>query len=434
MGALDDSCRSLASPSVFEEVLGGGGALSGREEWAEEADYDKNARKLDFEGHLRALVLLHTTAYESARDLTWAAEEDLLFKALGANFDISVRGLGGAMASRPIEPYWQMFERVQGAVANLPHQRLRGISGKEWSEVADLFGTVDLFDATQVELPPTLADWQETSEERSGFKLQLKLDGRDRQFKEALITTPDGNDNDYFSDLLQLEEEEAGGTPEDHPEDDPEEAPHGEAPHGDLYLFDCGYFSIGQYHRITDTGDSFVTKLHGNMVPQTVCRRPVPEVAADPDRSAAGYSVLEDRLVRLGDDRTDREGGNPGRWYRVLTVEVSTGEQIEVLTNLLWIDAEKICRLYKHRWSIEIVFRWIKDRMQLDRFISRDPTGIVRQTLTALIVWGLLAIFNQGGEKGEFSPKKLWRKLQAAMHQALFDLGRRYQQSVDPPT
>jgi hypothetical protein len=30
----------------------------------------------------------------------------------------------------------------------------------------------------------------------------LKLDGRRRQFKEALITTPDGNDNDYFSDLF----------------------------------------------------------------------------------------------------------------------------------------------------------------------------------------------------------------------------------------
>jgi hypothetical protein len=425
MTALNDSCRSLASPSVFEEVLGGGGALSGREEWAEDADYDKNARKLDFEGHLRSLVLLHTTVYESARDLTWAAEEDLLFEALGADFDISVRGLGGAMADRPIEPYWQMFSRVQAAVEELPHQRLRGISTEEWGEIADLFGTVDLFDATQIELPPSLADWQETSEEKSGFKLQLKLDGRNRQFKEALLTTPDGNDNDYFSDLLGVEGENPSG-------ESSEKESSAEAPRGDLYLFDCGYFSIGQYHRITDTGNSFVTKLHGNIDPQPVCRRPVLESAADPNQNGAGYSVLEDRLVRLGDDRTDRKGGNPGRWYRVLTVEVSTEEQIEVLTNLLWLEAEQICRLYKHRWSIEIVFRWLKDRMQLDRFISRDPTGVVRQTLTALIVWGLLAIFNEGGE--QFSPKKLWRKLQAAMHKALFDLGRRYQQNLDPPT
>jgi len=101
MTASNDSCRSLASPSVFEEVLDGGGALSGREERAEEPRYDKSARKIDFEGHLRALVLLHTTAYESARDLTWAAEEDLLFKALGADFNISVRGLRGALGRPP---------------------------------------------------------------------------------------------------------------------------------------------------------------------------------------------------------------------------------------------------------------------------------------------------------------------------------------------
>jgi len=95
------------------------------------------------------------------------------------------------------------------------------------------------------------------------------------------------------------------------------------------------------------------------------------------------------------------------------------------------LEAEQICRLYKHRWSIEIVFRWLKDRMQLDRSVSRDPTGVVRQTPAALIVWGLLAIFNEGGE--QFSPKKLWRKLQAATCQALFSLGRQYQQNLDPP-
>ena len=422
MSTLDDSCRSLASPSVFEEVLGGGGALSEREEWAEEAEYDKNARKLGFESHLRALVLLHTTAYESARDLTWAAEKDLLFKALGADFDISVRGLGGAMADRPIEPYWQMFGQVQAAVGELPHQRLRGVSTGEWGEVADLFGRVDLFDATQIELPPTLADWQETSEERSGFKLQLKLDGTDGQFKEALITGPD--DNDYFDDLLDLGAEDRSEKARSKTSQSDREA-------GDLYLFDCGYWSIDTYHRITGSGDFFVTKLHGNIKPETACERPVPDKAADPEANVAGYRVLSDRYVRLGNDRTDRDGGDQGRWYRVLTVEVSTEEEIQILTNLLWLETEQICRLYKHRWSIEIVFRWLKDRMQLDRFISRDPTGVVRQTLTALIVWGLLAIFNEGGE--QFSPKKLWRKLQAAMHQALFELGRRYQQNLDPP-
>lgn len=447
MTALKKDCRPLASPSVFAQFLEGEGAMTDRARWADEADYNRHARKLDFEGHLRALVLLHTTAYEStayesARDLAWAAAEDLLFRALGADFDISVPGLGQAMAERPIAPYWQMLERVQAAVERLPHQRLRGISGEEWSAIADLFESTHLFDATRIELPPTLAEWHQTREEKAGFKLQLKLGGRSRELQEALITAPVGNDNEWFDDLLDL------GGEADSRED---RARTRKGRPGDLYLFDCGYWSIEQYHRIDRGGndrggDFFVTKLHGNIEAETVCERPVPDQAANAagcrSSNTAGYRVRSDRYVRIGDDRSDRRGGRPGRWYRAVVAETSTGTEatgteVEILSNLRWLDAEQICRLYRHRWSIEILFRWLKDRMQLDHFISEDPTGVIRQTLTALIVWGLLAIFHQSGQRagdpGSFSPKKLWRELQAAMHQALFDLGRRYQAGLDPP-
>jgi hypothetical protein len=117
----------------------------------------------------------------------------------------------------------------EAAVVELPHQRLRGVSTGQWREVGALFGTVDLFDATQIELPTTLAAGQETSEEKSGFKLQLKLDGTDGKFKEALITQPDGTDNDYFDGRLDRSEEnrsENGRTEKDA---------------GALYLLDCGY-------------------------------------------------------------------------------------------------------------------------------------------------------------------------------------------------
>jgi len=61
------------------------------------------------------------------------------------------------MADLPVEPCWQMFEHVQTTVEELPHQRLRGVSTGAWREVGALFHTVDLFDATQIELPTTLA-------------------------------------------------------------------------------------------------------------------------------------------------------------------------------------------------------------------------------------------------------------------------------------
>jgi hypothetical protein len=55
--------------------------------------------------------------------------------------------------------------------------------------------------------------------------------------------------------------------------------------------------------------------------------------------------------------------------------------------------------------------------------MSHSPTGVLRQILTALIVWALLVIANQ--DSGKLSPKKLWRQLQADLHQAIFDLGYR---------
>ena len=400
---LSPGCRHLANPRAFEDFLSGGGALSGRGEVAEEHDYDHRARELHFEEHLRSLVLLHVSEYESGRDLTWAAEEDLLFAATGADFDISASGYGDAMAGRPIEPYWHMLGEVMDAVSAVEPERLRGVDSQTWEQITSLFGEIDIFDATRMELPPSLAEWAETSEEQSALKLQLKLDGiTGSRFREALIEKPSGNDNAHFEELLGLEGEE------------------GEEGESDqLFLFDCGYFNLDRYHEITHAGNHFVTKLHSNIKPETVAERPPSSGKGE----SGGYEVLSDRYVLLN--------GEDQNWYRVLEVRVSTGDELTILTNLLWVEADKVCLLYRYRWSIEVVFRWLKDLLELDHFISRDPTGIIRQIVSALIVWGLLVLSNQGDK--DFSPKQLWREVQAAMHAAIFEFGRRCREANVSP-
>jgi putative transposase len=198
-----------------------------------------------------------------------------------------------------------------------------------------------------------------------------------------MVVPASGNDNPYFEALLDLQEGAEY-----------------------IYVFDAGYFNIEVYHQINDSGNYFVTKLHKNIKPIIQRQRPVP------DQPVAGdYVVLEDAYVCLG--------GDESRWYRILRVRLPTGKVITILTNLLLLSAEQICLLYRYRWTIEIVFRWLKQIMQLDHFISRDPQGIIRQVLTALIVYGLLVLFNQ--DPSHFSPKQLWRQLQADFHQAIFD-------------
>jgi IS4 transposase len=96
---------------------------------------------------------------------------------------------------------------------------------------------------------------------------------------------------------------------------------------------------------------------------------------------------------------------------------------ITLLSSLIDAPADHICLLYRYRWTIEIVFRWLRQTLQLDHLMSHNPTGVLRQILMALIVWGLLVIANQDTDK--LSPKQLWRQLQADLHQALLEFGYR---------
>jgi IS4 transposase len=393
MADLAPQYRHLSDPKQFRDFLNGQGALANRNALAAEHDYDYRARKLTFEQHFHALVLLHATNYKSARDLVWAAEHDKLFAANASAFDISVPGFTCANKDRPLAPFLAMLQQVMHAVAELPHRRLRNVKKQTWQEIVGLLSRVDIFDATKLHLPPSLANWAQCQEAaETSFKLHLKLDDAQGYFKQVLLTPAQGNDSPYFSELLNLQQ----GA-------------------GRINLFDCGYFKVAQYHKITDSGNYFVTKLHGNIKPEKVAERPVPEGPLPACQGADGYQVLSDQYVLLnGDERN---------WYRCLHVQLSTDEQVTILTNLLWLSAEQICLLYRYRWSIEIVFRWLKSLLQLDHFISRDPQGLLRQVVTALIVWGLLVIANQDG--GAFSPKQLWRELQAALHEAIFEYGRK---------
>ena len=127
------------------------------------------------------------------------------------------------------------------------------------------------------------------------------------------------------------------------------------------------------------------------------------------------YVVLQDVLAHLG-DRHDRQ-------FRMLRVRLPSGKEIILLSSLTTATADQICLLSRYRWTIEIVFRWLRQTPQLNYLMSHSPAGILRQILPVLIVWALLVIANQ--DTGKLSPKQLWRQLQADLHQTLLGLGYR---------
>lgn len=391
--AAKPAYRQFVNPKQFNQFLDGRGVLHNRQEIAEQFGYNWHARKLKFEPHFRGHVLLQATAYESTRDHQWAAAHDPLFATCGAAMQISVSGLAQANRNRPLEPYVVCLQQVMDAVARLPHRKLRALDKETWQGITHLLKRTELFDATTLTLPPKLADWAAglagTKADAAGLKLQVKLAGQSGAIKQLMFTPATGSDAPYFEELLgDLAAQE-----------------------GVIFLFDGGYWNLETYQQIVDSHNHFVTKRAGNIKPQLVKELALPE-----DPLSSGYTVLQHALVYLGD--------NQSQLYRMLKVRLTNGEQITLITSLLTASADQICLLYRYRWTIEIVFRWLRQTLQLDDHLtSHHPRGILRQILTALIVWGLLVIANQDADR--FSPKQMWRQLQADLHQAILEFGYR---------
>ena len=380
--------RQFVNPRQFKQFLDGNGILSNRDQVAEQFDYDWHARKLLFDAHFQGHVLMQATAYESTRDHQWAAKNDVLFAANGAAVGISVSGLAQANKERPIEPYVLLMQQVMEAVARLPHRKLRALDKDTWQGITGLLSRTDIFDASTLRLPPKLADWAPSHhEDQAALKLQLKIAGDSGAFKQCLLTPAPGNDSPYFAPLLgDLDAQE-----------------------GTIFVFDGGYWNTDTYQDIITSGNHFVTKRAGRLTPHIVQERPLPD-----EPLASQYTVLQDAIVHLGDE---------DQLYRMLRVEMTNGQEVTLLSSMLDVPADHICLLYRYRWTIEIVFRWLRQTLHIDHMMSHDPTGILRQILVALIVWGLLVIANQ--DSGKLSPKQLWRQLQADIHQAILEFGYR---------
>lgn len=388
MSKLKSEYRDIANPRQMKEFLDGKGILARRQEVADQFKYNWHSRKLTFETHFRGHVLMQATAYRSTRDHQWAAENDAVFLANGAGVEISVSGLAQANRNRPLEPYLAMMQGVMAGVANLPHRKLRVLDKETWQGIVQLLHRTDLFDATTLKLPPKLSKLAPGKHEgTAAMKMQLCIDGESGEFKRIMFTPEPGNDSSYFKDMLgDLYEQD-----------------------GRIYIFDAGYWKIDTYCEIVESGNDFVTKRAGKIKPHIIQEFPVPET----DELASGYEVLQDAWVYLG-ERQDRT-------FRMLKVRQTNGQEIMLVTSLLGLSADQICLLYRYRWTIEIVFRWLRQTLELDHLMSHDPVGIIRQILTALIVWGLLVIANQ--DAGKLSPKQLWRQLQADIHQAVLEFG-----------
>jgi len=151
---------------------------------------------------------------------------------------------------------------------------------------------------------------------------------------------------------------------------------------GATYVFDKGYCDYAWWTRLHDAGARFVTRPKSNARYEIVKRRPLRKRIGD------GFKVIDDADVRLATQGKTKLAV-PVRRVRLKRAD---GTQLSIITNDRKRSAIAIAMLYKARWQIELLFRWIKQHLQLRKFLGRGENAIRLQILAAMIAYLLLRI------------------------------------------
>jgi len=62
------------------------------------------------------------------------------------------------------------------------------------------------------------------------------------------------------------------------------------------------------------------------------------------------------------------------------------------ITNNFQLSASDIALLYKHRWSVELFFKWIKQHLKVKAFWGTSFNAVKTQVYIALITYTLVAL------------------------------------------
>jgi putative transposase len=151
---------------------------------------------------------------------------------------------------------------------------------------------------------------------------------------------------------------------------------------GATYVFDKGYYHFGWWKKINAAKAFFVTRAKVNTRLRKTKSRRLRKTIGD------GFRIISDCNVALA-SKGDSSLPIP---LRRIKVRRDKGGLITLITNDLSRTAVEIAALYKSRWQIELLFRWIKQHLNLRKFMGKNDNAIRLQILAAMIAYLLLRI------------------------------------------
>ena len=149
---------------------------------------------------------------------------------------------------------------------------------------------------------------------------------------------------------------------------------------GAFYVMDRAYIDFGRLYVMHSLGAFFVVRAKSN----TQYRR---RYSREVDKSTG---LRCDQTVVLTGVQSKDDYPQPLR--RVKYFDEQTGKTFNFLTNHFAIPATTVADLYRHRWRVELFFKWIKQHLHIKSFFGTSENAVKTQIWIAVAVYVLVAI------------------------------------------
>ena len=147
-----------------------------------------------------------------------------------------------------------------------------------------------------------------------------------------------------------------------------------------IYVFDRGYMDYSRLYKIHGAGAYFIIRTKGRM---RFIRQ-----SSNPIDKSRGIRV--DQYVKI--KNPDPYKKYPEKLRRIVFVDDVQKRKFEFITNNLELSAADISQLYKHRWMIELFFKWIKQHLKIKSYWGHSQNAVRCQIWIAISVYVLVAI------------------------------------------
>jgi IS4 transposase len=200
----------------------------------------------------------------------------------------------------------------------------------------------------------SLFDWAPFRKTKAAVKLHTLLDLKGAI--PAFIHVSDGKMHDvHMLDLLSLEA-------------------------GAFYIMDRGYLDFARLYALHQAGAFFVTRAKKNLNARRVYSNKT-------DRTTG---VICDQIIALNGVKAAKD--YPIHLRRIRFKAPDSDQTLVFLTNNMSLPALTIAALYKHRWQVELFFKWIKQHLRIKRFLGNSENAVKTQIWCAISTYLLVAI------------------------------------------